>query len=368
MAGWRRSLTLLGTLAGAVAVTVFLGAAERGAANTVTRCAAKPLCVDITDQGQFDTVEDEEASLSPTDSDGDVTAPHYLSETVTIRNSGATSNMVNITLRVEWVDEGASTTTAYVDGFSDVRCDKGTGNIVTCSTPLSLRPQDDETYLLIFRTATDTEATGVTVTARVSAKEQTKPGKVDPKNTAFANAPNFTSYEPDDDLDVSIAGGGLETSLQTLPVAAVGQQFSILNVPPTSGAINPRGFYTLSEQDYSGPNAATCPTSLIGTCIGQQVTTVAPGLSPVNVQIIYIGPLDGGTKESDIQVLHTPDSGPAVTISATCSGDLFSGVPTPSSQYDPNGCRRVRISNVPGGLKKVEVDVWHTSNGGWRTG
>jgi hypothetical protein len=361
---------VVGALAGALAIIVFLGAAERGAANTVTACAAKPLCVDITDQGQFDAVEDEQASLSPTDSGGNVTVPHYLAERVVIRNSGTTSNLVNITLTIEWVDAGASsTTTAYVDGFSDERCNAVDADTVTCTVnEKSLGPGQATTpYDLIFRTATATSATGVTVTARAAAKEQTKPGKVDPKNTAFANASNFTSYEPNDDLDVSIAGGGIETSLQTLPTSAVGQQFSILNLPPTDDAVNPRGFYTLSEQDYSGPNAATCPTSSLGSCIGQQVTTVAVGLSPVNVQIVYIGPLDGGTKESDIQVLHTPDTGPSVLITATCTGAIFSGVP-PSAEYDPNGCRRVRISNVPGGLKMVEVDIWHTSNGGWRFG
>ena len=39
-------------------------------------------------------------------------------------------------------------------------------------------------------------------------------------------------------------------------------------------------------------------------CFGQQVTTIATGLSPVNLQSTYTGQLSGGVTERSIVVVH----------------------------------------------------------------
>ena len=163
MDGRRRHLVLLGALAGAGAIALALGAAERSAADTVgPMCAGKPLCVTI--EGIPDP-----ASRSPVGTD------HYVSYSVTVANSGgATSNLVNIVVTVAWADVGAATTTSdYRPSASDSRCSVTGTQTLTCTTPKSLGPGAFETYALVFRTATDLEpplsATDTNVTVRASA-------------------------------------------------------------------------------------------------------------------------------------------------------------------------------------------------------
>jgi hypothetical protein len=316
-----------------------LGAAERSAADTVGPvCAGKPLCVTI--EGIPDP-----ASRSPVGTD------HYASYSVTVANSGATSNLVNIVVTVAWADVGVATTTSdYRPSASDSRCSVTGTQTLTCTTPKSLEPGLSETYALIFRTATEQgdpplSATATNVTVTAAAKEQTKPSKGG-SNTAFVTVSNPTSYEPDAELDRSTAGGGLSTTLATS--AGAGGQSSKLPVP--AGA--PRDLFELSET-----STYTCPAGL--SCFGQQVTTVATGVMPVNVQITYTGVLPPGTSESSVDVFHVRDDTSEITISAPCSGALFSGTP-PSTEIP---CRRVAITHLPGGISTVEIDVWDTSNG-----
>lgn len=339
----RQHVVRLAAVAGSLAVALALGAADRSAADTVgPACAGKPLCVTIT--GTPDP-----ASRSPVGTD------HYVSYSVVVANSGATSNLTNLNVTVEWADVGAATTSDYRSAFSDPRCSVTGTRMLTCSTPKSLGPGAFETYPLIFRTATELgapplSATATTVTATAAAKEQAKPSKGG-SNTAFVTVSNPTSYEPDAELDRSTAGGGLFTTLAT--TAGAGGQSSELPVP--AGA--PRGLFELSETD-----AYTCPDGL--SCFGQQVITVATGISPVNVQTTYTGDLPPGTSENNVDVFHVRDDATEITISAACSGALNSG-PPPSLEIP---CRRVEITHLPGGIATVEMDVWDTTNGRFNGG
>jgi len=337
-----RHVVLLAVFAGVLAIALALGAAERGAADTVgPSCAGKPLCVTIADSP-------DPASLSPVGSD------HYLSESVTISNSGATSNLVNITVAVTWADVGAATTLAYVPAAGSA-CTETGAQTLTCTTPKSLTPGTSVTYPLVFRTATttadpnDQEATATNVTVTAAAKEQTKPTKGG-TNTAFVTVSNPTTYEPDAELDVSTAGGGLTTTLAT---ANVGQQFSRLPVP-AGGDLR---LFELSETDDF-----SCPAGF--NCFGQQVITVATGVSPVNLQTTYTGPLPAGTTENKVDILHVRDDATEITISADCGGALFSGAP-PALEIP---CRRVEITHLPGGIATVEIDTWDTTNGSFTGG
>ena len=60
----------------------------------------------------------------------------------------------------------------------------------------------------------------------------------------------------------------------TLATLTTGGQISKLSVP---GAAN-RGIYEVVEKSYDAQGGGTCPSGL--TCFGQQVTTIATGLSP----------------------------------------------------------------------------------------
>jgi hypothetical protein len=328
----------------AAALVFTLGAAERGAAEPVSLCAGKPLCATITDL--------EQASRSPVGTD------HYMSDSVTISNSGSTSKLVNLTVSVTWVDVGsASTTSDYRPLASDPDCTLTGTRTLTCTTPKSLGPGDSVTYdPLVFRTATDDpddQATATTVTVTAAAKEQTKPTKGGaPPNDASVTVNNSTPYEGSAELDLSTAGGGLSTTLAT---AQAGQQFSKL--PVQAGA--PRGLFELREANYGG--GVSCPAGF--TCFGQHVTTVATGIAPVNLQTTYTGPLGPGVTENSIVVIHTRDGGAQVNISAACSGALFSGEPSAGIP-----CRRVSITRLSGGIARVEIDAWDISNGGWGFG
>ncbi len=346
--GMKTRGTRLVVLAIAAAIALSLGAAERGAADTVSGCAGKPLCVAITDTP-------DPASRSPFATAHPADTDHYLTYSVNVANGGATSNLVNIVVTVTWQDIGAATTSAYQP--SDARCSGTATRTLTCTTPKSLGPGASETYELIFRTATEMgapplSATATTITATAAAKEQRPKGS---GTTALVTVSNPTSYEPQPELDVSTAGDGLTTTLAT--AAGFGGQSSKLLVP---GDDAPRGLFELREtSEY------TCPTGL--RCFGQQVQTVAPDLSPVNVQATWTGDLPSGLSENNFVVFHVREPGTVpleVTISAACSGALFSGEP-PS---DDIPCRRVEITHLPMGNATVEWEVWEETNGRFNGG
>jgi hypothetical protein len=334
----RRHVVLLGALA----LAVTLGAAEGGAADPA--CAGKPICVTISDTP-------DPASRSPLGTD------HYVSYSVKVENGGTTSNLVNIAVTATWEDVGVATTSDYEPApASSSACTETGTRTLTCSTPKNLGPGASVTYTLVFRTATEQgtpplSATGTTVTVQAAAKEQTTPSKKQ-GNTAAVTVSNTTGYEPEPELDVSTAGGGLSTTLAT--AAGVGGQSSKLRV---SGDDAPRGLFRLEETgDY------TCPAGL--DCFGQQVLTTANGLSPVNVQMTFTGMLPSGKNEGNIQVFHDRDGAPDVTITAICSGTFGSEPPTSEMP-----CRRVEITDhLPGGSEVVEIDIWDTTNGRFNGG
>jgi hypothetical protein len=334
----RRHVVWFGALVGAVAIAMFLGAAEQGVADTVgpTCNTGKPICVAIDDQLQ--------ASRSPGGSD------HYMTDSVTVSNGGSNSNFVNIVVTMTWADDGAATTSEYRPAFSDPDCPLTGAGTISCAAPKSLAPGESVSFgPLVFRTATSALATGTRLTVTASMKEQSKPPKGGvPPNDATVTEGNTTPYEVNPDLDISEGGGGITATLAT---SQTGQQFSKL--PVSAGA--PRGLFEVLEQNYGG--TITCPTGL--ECFAQHVTTVAVGLSPVNLQVTYSGPIT--VNENSLVVVHTRTNGTVVTIDQACSGTIFSGEPP----ADEIPCRRVEIDHQN---DIIEVDAWDLTNGGWDFG
>lgn len=140
---------------------------------------------------------------------------------------------------------------------------------LSCATPKSLRPGELVDYTIVLRTATDAAAAAATIlTATAQAKERSADRKnpSDP-STESVSVSNETPYEASSDVDLSWAGGGIGVTLAT---SQTGAQFSRL---PLAAAMAP-GFAELVEEDCA-------PEDLL--CIGQEVTTVAVGLAPVNL-------------------------------------------------------------------------------------
>jgi len=338
------SLVVLG-----VGVTLVAGAAKSAADTVGPICGTgKPICVSLS--GTPDP-----ASRSPVGTD------HYMSYSLEVSYStGFTSKLTNLAVTVTWADLGVPTTTStYVYAASDQRCTETATRTLTCTgTPKSLGPGDPPFGYgpLIFRTATttpdnpnDVEASGTKVFVTASSKETPQPPKGG-TNVSFVTTDNPTSYENVGDADISTAGGGLTTTLVTTNAGSV-NQISKLRVPP--GAT--RGIFSLSEED------ADCPTG--DTCFGQHVTTQAVGFAPVNLQIVYDGPLPSGATESSIGVIHVRTVGGTVLITADCP----SATPTFAEVDALHGCRLVEVSpGAKGSDKHVEISAWDISNGGWQ--
>jgi hypothetical protein len=354
----RRRFGLLGSIAGSLAIALFLGAAERSAADLVGPNCGKGICVAVEDQPQ--------ASFSILAAPPAPGVPRYMADTITLSNGGA-SNLVNVDLRVSWVDvlngveQPASTTSDFVSVSvssvpeslgSGLTCSRGTGLTLTCTTPKSLSPGQRVSYTVVFRTATDmrtmaSDKQDTRVTAVAQAKERGNDKKFDPSDPSSetASASNLTPYEVSPDEDVSWAGGGLEVTLATTAPSA--GQFSKLPLPAT---LSPN-FATLTETD--------CPATG-ATCIGQKVTTQAFEISPINLQIFYTGPLPPGLTTMNLVVVHN-----GVSITRACSGDFFQ---TPTDLSTAGACRRVSIDRSGPGDPRVIVDAWDLSNGDWTWG
>jgi hypothetical protein len=330
---------------GLIGLTALLGGVQRGGAEaTLPACPAsgKSICVSITDQ--------EKASISPTGSD------HYLADSVDISNGGSTANLVNITVTITWKDLGVATTSSeYRPAFSDPRCTEvpNTPRTLSCTAPKNLVAGQHEIYRpLVFRTATDSAATHMELKVTATAKEQdvAKKGKNPP--IATIDTTNATPYEGLPDQDVSWAGGD-DISVSLATTSAASGQFSKLNIP--AGVMPAEDFATLTEAD--------CPAGFT-TCIGQKVTVQATGISPINLQIFYTGPLPTGLNAGNLVLVHN-----GVSITRACSGDFFT---EPSDLFapPPNGgaCRRVSIDRSGPGDPHVIIDGWDTSNGDfqWR--
>jgi hypothetical protein len=338
------SLVVLG-----VGVTLVGGAAKSAADSSGTICGTgKPICVSIS--GIPDP-----ASRSPVGTD------HYMTYSLEVSYAnGFTSKLTNLAVTVTWADLGVPTTTSrYVYAASDQRCTETSTRTLTCTgTPKSLGPGDPPFGYgpLIFRTATttpdnpnDVEASGTNVSVTASSKETPQPPKGG-TNVSFVTTDNPTSYENLGDEDISTAGGGLTTTLATTNAGSV-NQLSKLPVPASAD----RGIFRLSEE------AAECPTG--DTCFGQHVTTQAVGFAPVNLQIVYDGPLPSGATENSIGVIHARTVGGTVVITAVCP----SATPTLAEVEALHGCRLVDVSpGAKGSDKHVEISAWDISNGGWQ--
>ena len=350
----QKRLSLLAAVVGSLAIALFLGAAERSAADTTgPACPAngKSICVTITDQAN--------ASYTTTSA-----GERYLFYEVTISNGDGTtttnSNLVNLALTLTWDDLGASSTTSAfktdVSGLCEPAGPSAPPRTLTCATPKSLGPGATQTYgPLIFVSAADLEATDATLTnathtrltANATAKEQdvAKKGKNPP--TASVATDNSTPYEASIDEDVSWAGGGLSVTLQTAPRSQANVQQAKVPIHAGHGA----EFATLTE--------TACPAGET-TCVGQKITVQVVGLTPANVQIFYTGPLPPGLTTNNLVVVHN-----GVSFTRACSGDFFQ---EPNDLATAGQCRRVSIDRSGPGDPRVIIDAWAPENGEWKWG
>jgi hypothetical protein len=111
--------------------------------------------------------------------------------------------------------------------------------------------------------------------------------------------------------------------------------------------------------DFATLTETTCPTGQ-ATCVGEKVTMQASGISPVNLQIFYTGPLPRGLTENNLVVVHN-----GVSITRACTGEFFTA---PTDLSTAGACRRVSIEKSGGGDPRVIVDAWDTGNGDWTWG
>ena len=174
---------------------------------------------------------------------------------------------MNINVVITWKDVGTlATTSTYVQSASDeLRPDPNVPAKLVCATPKSLRAGDPQLSYgpLVFKTSTNelvapetALASATTVTVTATAKEQIT-GKGGSPNEAVAKVEGTTSYEGNDDRDLSLAGKeGANELAVTLATLTTGGQISKLSVP---GAAN-RGIYEVIEKSYG--DGGTCPTGL----------------------------------------------------------------------------------------------------------
>jgi len=357
MNAYRRTWLVAGLVMIGVGFLLVGGAARSAADSSGLVCSAgKPICATLTSDA-------DPTSRSPAGND------HYMTYSLEVSyKSGGTSNLTNLVVTVEWVDQGVSSTTSnYVASVSDSRCTVTAPRTLTCApTPKSLGPGSDPFGFgpLVFRTSTttpspsDAEATGTDVFVTASAKETPNPPKGG-SNVAFVTVHNPSSYENVGDQDLSIAGGGLAPTLTTSNAGTVNQ---ISKLPVSGGA--PRGLFKVVEANYGG--SITCPDDVVDAglaCFGQHVTTTTvTGTSPVNLQIVYEGDRPGN--EGDIGVFHERNNGTLVQITATCP----SATPTLAEITALNGCLLVnQFFTIPGsgGDVHIEISAWDIDNGGW---
>ena len=345
-------LVLVGT-----AVTLIGGAAKSAADTSGLVCSdGKPICATLTSDA-------DPTSRSPAGND------HYMTYSLEVSyKAGATSNLTNLEVKVEWVDLGPGvtvTTSNYVASASDSNCTVAGTRTLTCTgnTPKSLGPGSAPFGYgpLVFRTSTATAdplATGTDVFVTASAKETPKPPKGG-TNVAFVTVHNPTSYENVGDQDLSIGGGGLSPTLTTSNAGAVNQ---VSKMPVSAGA--DRGLFQVLDANYGG--GVTCPgdvASAGSVCFGQHVaTTTVTGTSPVNLQIVFEGPRPGN--EGDLGVFHVRNDNTFVLIDDMCP----SSTPTLAQITASNGCLTQRsMTTIPssGGNVHIELSAWDISNGGW---
>lgn len=336
---------------GAVLILVTIGAlggAETSRADTVSDCAGRPFCVDITDQ---DGVSRSIAST------------HYMVYTLTIRRNGGTQNLVGGTSTLTLTDivgtSRQASTAVFQEGPSDQRCSAGSGqssHIVTCAVPnLPAGAGDVVYYPLLFSTTTVANAlTEMNAEVRYKEKGSDKPPS-DPQDDT-ANAINTVLYEGNVDEDVSWA---FPTANITLATTSTNQsQHATFHLPTIPPATAFEAFVQETDVDAYAGLSGLCLT----TCHGQIVETEAGGTGPVNVVITWNFKPSGFTENGGVVYHLGDDATTPDTIDEQCTFGPSGGVPTNMP------CRTITIDHLGRGQVEVTTDVWSADNGGWGVG
>lgn len=342
----------------ALGAALLLGAAERGAADTVGPvCADRPFCVALDDQ------DHQSRSL-----DG----PHYMKYELVIsrKADGGTSNLTNgratLTLTDVLPTEELSSNAVFQEAASDARCDAGSGDsshVVTCAVPNLPAGSGPIEYKPLIFTTTSRDGATTRAVAVVSFKEKGSDNQPSDPNTDSVTVTNTTEYEPFDDVDSSWAFPSASLALQTSSTADEQHSWFPVVLPANAAASFTAA---VSETPVGDVPAANNPCGA-NACYGEIVTTDTEGNSstlfsattPANVVITWDF-LPSGKTRNNIVVYHRLDSGldeDPITESCVRSGSTITNLP----------CRDVDIQRGRG-LVTVTISVYSASNGSWGVG
>lgn len=354
----------LGAALGAVVTVIGIGAlggaATGGASTTGQLCADRPFCVTLIDQ--------DEQSRS-TDSS------HYMKYVLVIERDpdGGTSQLTNGKAVLTLTDilgaedvvpddpddpNDLPSNAVFQEDASDGDCSAGnSGSIVTCVVPNLPAGAGALVYEPLIFTTTSRADVPTRAVAEVSFKEKGNDNQpVDP-NRDTIRATNFTSYEPEPDVDRSWAYPTATLDLVTSATDDEQHTAFPLSVPATATAS-----FTASveETPVSGSFCPTCYGEIVATNTGGNSAVLFSASKPAHVVITWDF-LPSGKTKNNIFVKHQPDSGDAETITASCTFGT-EGVPTNLP------CRDVTIERLGGGAVRVTISAYSAGNGGWGVG
>ena len=358
-----RGLLLVMLLTAAAAVALTGGASRSAASVTGPICSeGRPFCVTVEDLDQ--------RSLS-------TVSPHYMFYKVTIsrKADGGKSNLTNGTLTLTLTDiigdedvvpddpndpnDVPSTAVFQGSPVSTSACSVGSSpNVLTCTVPNLPAGGGPIVYEpLIFKTSITANAASTKLTAAARFKEKGSDNQPSDPNQDTVTVSEYTSYEPDPNLDVSWAYPNASIILQTSNVDTAGNdQYSTfpLVIPSAHASFTA----SLKETPVDG-------TGFCANCKGEVADTFGGGIfsasNPAHVTIVWDFKPSGFT-ENGGTAYHNPDSGPTEVINTKCT--FAPNATTPSVLP----CRTITIQNLGQGKVKVTTDIWSNNNGGWGVG
>ena len=332
---------VLVVLGGVVLLTLVGGTAKSSASTTESCAGGRPLCVAITDT-------DFVSKSTPTNA-------RYMKFAVTVRNSGTTSQLTNVTLVLTLTDvlgDGSTvpSSAVYIAAQSTSQCRQTSTNVLSCTVPNLAAGQSATFDPLVWSTSTGASVTASRMTAAAHAKETVNDRPPSDPQIDTATATNDTTYETSADRAASYAFGGSTISLNTAPSSIQSTVFPF-TVPATASP------FVATLEEFS-PAGSFCPT-----CFGQIVrTSVGAGVfsqfNPIEITATTnLSLVPNGVTAATLVVLHRHDDGSVTTISHSCSGAI--GTMPPASELP---CRRVAFDHMAG---TAITDAWDFSNGDW---
>ncbi len=305
---------VLVVLGGVVLLTLVGGTAKSSASTTESCAGGRPLCVAITDT-------DFVSKSTPTNA-------RYMKFAVTVRNSGTTSKLTNVTLLLTLTDvlgDGSTvpSSAVYIAAQSTSQCQQTSTNVLSCTVPNLAAGQSATFDPLVWSTSTGASVTASRMTA---------------------------AYETSIDRSASYAFGGSSISLNTAPSSIQSTVFPF-TVPATASPF----VATLEEFSPAGSFCPTCFGQIVRTSVGAGVFSQFNPIEIVATTNLSLRP--NGVTAATLVVLHRHDDGSVTTISHSCSGAI--GTMPPASELP---CRRVAIDHMAG---TAITDAWDFSNGDW---